>query len=303
MAAAQSTSIREFRDADVPVIARLIHRSIDTCYSGVYPPRAVLFFKDYHSPGGIRKRAKEGVILVMEHDGAAIGTGALVENEINGVFVEPALQGQGHGKAIMHALEKRACANGHGEVSLSVSLPSREFYEGLGYKVHGEAHIDVGEGQRLDFWKARKPLPGSDGGLSMGGIAFRYDRDLPIKDLVELYVAVAWSSAEKPEELHEALRNSHTVITAWDGARLAGLGNAISDGHMVVYYPHLLVHPDYQGRGIGSEIVGQMRKRYAGLHQQILVADGKAIDFYKKCGFEQAGKCQALWIYAGDDHD
>jgi GNAT superfamily N-acetyltransferase len=87
-----------------------------------------------------------------------MGTGAVVENEIYGVFVEPRMQGRGHGRTIMHELENRAIAKGHREVALSVSLPSRKFYEGLGYEILQEAHRDVGEGQQLDFWKARKSL-------------------------------------------------------------------------------------------------------------------------------------------------
>ena len=50
-------------------------------------------------------------------------------------------------------------------------------------------------------------------------------------------------------------------------------------------------------------IMDQFQQKYAGFHQQILVADGGAIDFYQKCGFEKAGNCQPMWIYQGHDHD
>ena len=127
-------------------------------------------------------------------------------------------------------------------------------------------------------------------------------RELPIDGVVDLYRAIGWSSAEKPDQLHKALVASHSLISAWDGTRLVGLGNAISDGHLVVYYPHLIVHPEYQGRGVGSEIMRRLMQRYNGFHQQILVADGRALDFYRKCGFERAGQTEPMWIYAGHDH-
>ena len=41
---------------------------------------------------------------------------------------------------------------------------------------------------------------------------------------------------------------------------------------------------------------------YEGFHQHILVADGEAVHFYNKLGFERAGKTQSMWIYSGDDH-
>ena len=121
--------------------------------------------------------------------------------------------------------------------------------------------------------------------------------------LIPLYKSVEWSSSEKPGLLLKAMENSHTVVTAWDGEKLIGLGNAISDGYLVVYYPHLVVHPDYQGKGIGKEIVIRMQKKYQDFHQQSLIADGKAVDFYKKCGFVETGECRSLWIYMGNDHD
>jgi hypothetical protein len=41
---------------------------------------------------------------------------------------------------------------------------------------------------------------------------------------------------------------------------------------------------------------------YGDFHQQILSADAKAIDFYKKMGFERAGKTESMWIYSGKEH-
>src|SRR6185503_12947204 len=126
--------------------------------------------------------------------------------------------------------------------------------------------------------------------------------DLPLESVLALYRANDWSAAEKPALLHKALLGSHSLVTAWDGARLVGLGNAISDGWLVVYYPHLLVLPEYQRRGIGTELMRRLLARYGGFHQHILVADGRALDFYRKCGFARAGKTESMWIYAGDDH-
>jgi ribosomal protein S18 acetylase RimI-like enzyme len=107
---------------------------------------------------------------------------------------------------------------------------------------------------------------------------------------------------QSPDLLHKALLESHSLITAWDGDRLVGLGNSLSDGHLVVYYSHLLVLPEYQGRGIGTRLMQMLMSRYAGFHQQILAADGRAIDFYRKFGFTRAGKTEPMWIYEGHDH-
>lgn len=133
-------------------------------------------------------------------------------------------------------------------------------------------------------------------------IKLKYTKDIEKSLILDLYHALEWSSAKKPEKLYKALTNSATLISAWDGDKLVGLGNAITDGYLVVYYAHLLVHPAYQGKGIGKMMVDEMQKTYGNFHQQMLVADGKAVDFYKKCGFVRAGKTEPLWIYQGDEH-
>jgi ribosomal protein S18 acetylase RimI-like enzyme len=138
--------------------------------------------------------------------------------------------------------------------------------------------------------------------LARDGITYRNTRALDIDKVVALYRANHWSSADKPRELRQALRHAHTVVTAWAHDELVGLGSALADGALVVYYPHLLVRPDYQRRGIGREIARRLMTRYAGYHQHVLVADGDAVHFYRRLGFQRAGRTEPMWIYAGREH-
>ncbi|MDQ8182811.1 GNAT family N-acetyltransferase [Pelagicoccus sp. SDUM812005] len=133
-------------------------------------------------------------------------------------------------------------------------------------------------------------------------IRYSQNKYLPIDQVQALYAANDWSSAKIPDTLSNALEGSHSVLSAWDGPKLVGLGNAISDGHLVVYYPHLLVMPEYQGQGIGRQIMNRLLSRYAGFHMHMLTADGKATAFYQKLGFQRAGNTEPMWIYDGNDH-
>lgn len=128
------------------------------------------------------------------------------------------------------------------------------------------------------------------------------NEEIFLNEVVDLYRANEWSSADKPEQLLAALCNSHSLITARVSGRLVGLANALSDGYLVVYYPHLLVHPHYQRQGIGRKIMEAMHSIYKNYHQQILVADGKAIEFYAAIGFTRASKSEPMWIYDGTEH-
>jgi GNAT superfamily N-acetyltransferase len=133
-------------------------------------------------------------------------------------------------------------------------------------------------------------------------ITYRDTRDIGVDSIVALYGANGWSSAEKPDLLHKALINSETLVSAWHDSRLIGLGNAISDGFLVVYYPHLLVLPEYHGHGVGTALMHRLKNRYRNFHQHMLVADGRAVKFFEKLGFVRAGNTESMWIYAGNDH-
>ncbi|OJJ20169.1 GNAT family N-acetyltransferase [marine bacterium AO1-C] len=133
-------------------------------------------------------------------------------------------------------------------------------------------------------------------------IQIKETRDILLEQILELYRLNEWSSANKPTELFQGLMNSHALVSAWEGEKLVGIGNAISDGHLVVYYPHMLVHPEYQGKGIGQMMMAKMQEKYGNFHMQMLTADGKAIEFYEKVGFERAGETEPMWIYAGNEH-
>ena len=92
---------------------------------------------------------------------------------------------------------------------------------------------------------------------------------------LDLYKASQWSSAGRPNELLAALRNSHSLVTARRAGKLIGIGNAISDGHLVVYFPHGLVQPALQGQAIG---------------------------FYQPPGFVRVGASEPMWLPAGHEH-
>lgn len=121
-------------------------------------------------------------------------------------------------------------------------------------------------------------------------------------EVLRLYRANEWSSAEKPTQLMAALRNSHTLVTARVANELIGLGNAISDGHLVVYFPHMLVLPEFHGKGVGRKMMQALLEKYSNFHQLMLTADGRTIEFYKALGFERAGRTESMWIYAGTEH-
>jgi GNAT superfamily N-acetyltransferase len=133
-------------------------------------------------------------------------------------------------------------------------------------------------------------------------VSVQISKEIQEGEVVELYRANGWSSAEVPEKLIPALLNSDMLVTARKSGKLIGIGNAISDGCLVVYYPHMLVDPNFHGFGVGRKMMELMQSKYKDFHQQMLTANDEAVDFYKALGFERAGKTEPMWVYAGNDH-
>jgi GNAT superfamily N-acetyltransferase len=95
---------------------------------------------------------------VLDKAGRILGTGTVVGDEIKRVFVDPTFQKQGFGRRIVQHLEEAAALQGAKTVKLDASLPSKAFYDGLGYATVEAAFLPVENGRRLDFFKMQKPL-------------------------------------------------------------------------------------------------------------------------------------------------
>ena len=117
-------------------------------------------------------------------------------------------------------------------------------------------------------------------------LEYKETKDFDANALQELFLSVSWSSGNYPEQLKIAMSNSHRVYSAWDGDKLVGLMNSLSDGIMTAYFHYLLVHPEYHKLGIGRELVRQMLEEYKEYARKVLIAYDNELEFYKQCGFE-----------------
>jgi GNAT superfamily N-acetyltransferase len=117
-------------------------------------------------------------------------------------------------------------------------------------------------------------------------IEYRYVKDIDKAKLQDLFLSNKWDSGNYPDKLQAALEGSHHVITAWDGNKLVGLMNTLSDGIMNVFFLYLIVHPDYQNKGVGRKIVELMLHEYRDYARKMVIAYDETIEFFQKCGFE-----------------
>lgn len=99
---------------------------------------------------------------------------------------------------------------------------------------------------------------------------------------------VGWPTPPSPEQLVDVMDGSFRRVWALDGTHVVGYVNAISDGHLAAFIPWLEVHPDYQGRGIGTELVTRLLAQLDGMYSIDLACDAEVAGFYEKFDFFRA---------------
>lgn len=127
-------------------------------------------------------------------------------------------------------------------------------------------------------------------------IEYKSTQEFTAGELKDLFLSVNWSSGHYPDKLAIAMRNSGSVFSAWDNDKPVGLINVLDDGVMTAYIHYLLVHPEYQGRGIGKELVSLVSEKYKNYLRIVLVAYDKEIAFYENCGFKKGQDSSPMFI-------
>ncbi|NCJ06206.1 GNAT family N-acetyltransferase [Synechococcales cyanobacterium C] len=121
-------------------------------------------------------------------------------------------------------------------------------------------------------------------------ILFSKERELDLYELEELCDAVGWS--RRPlRKVRKAIQHSFLVISMWEQRgnyrRLIGFSRATSDHAFNATIWDVVVHPDFQGRGLGralmKEIIRELRNQ--DISNITLFADPHVVNFYRDLGF------------------
>lgn len=101
---------------------------------------------------------------------------------------------------------------------------------------------------------------------------------------------VGWPNPPAPATFLKILEQSAHVVIAveTDSGRMVGFVNAISDGLMSAYIPLLEVLPDYQHRGLGSELVRRMLDELSHYYMIDLSCDESLVPFYQRFKLRKA---------------
>lgn len=94
-------------------------------------------------PDRLGRDLEDWTTLVVESGDQIVGLGALDDDEVKRVYIDPAAQGGGAATALMRSLEEIA-AQHVGTIRLEASPSSVGFYEALGFVRIADDRLDIG---------------------------------------------------------------------------------------------------------------------------------------------------------------
>lgn len=106
-----------------------------------------------------------------------------------------------------------------------------------------------------------------------------------LEQILRLYEEAGLGKRD-PKKLGPALQNSYRVATAWDDARLCGIGRIVSDA---VYYASIFevgVLPEYRRRGVGRAIMAHLENALPNACLYLTSTFGHE-GFYQKLGYRK----------------
>jgi putative acetyltransferase len=128
-------ALRPFLPADAPLVAEIFRASIEGLTSDDYSEaqqQAWASAADEEGEFGARLAAQLTIIATLE--GSPVGFASLARNEeIDMLYVHPAVAGRGVGTMLIDALEKLAGARGAHRLVAAVSDTARTFFEQRAY--------------------------------------------------------------------------------------------------------------------------------------------------------------------------
>ena len=114
------------------------------------------------------------------------------------------------------------------------------------------------------------------------------------EELYRLYLAAPLGH-ESPSDLKVAFSNSMFKCFVYDSGRLIAVGRALADGRDCSYICGVAVDPDYQGIGIGKQVVTKLVTLSQGHKKIILYAAVGKEPFYRKLGFKRMATAMAIF--------
>ena len=118
-------------------------------------------------------------------------------------------------------------------------------------------------------------------------IEYKITKSFTENEIKELFCSVDWFSGNFPDKISLAFSNSNRVISAWEKEKLIGIIRGLDDGVWQATIDCLLVHSNYQKRGIASTLLKMLLADYKDFLYVDIITDKNNETFYTKHGFKE----------------
>nr|AIA61238.1 GNAT family acetyltransferase [Cyanidiaceae sp. MX-AZ01]UNJ15427.1 GCN5-like N-acetyltransferase [Cyanidioschyzonaceae sp. 1] len=114
---------------------------------------------------------------------------------------------------------------------------------------------------------------------------------IDLAQLEALYAQVGWCQRPR-RKLQQLIRQSWLCIAIYQKQQLIGFGRVVSDHTWNATIWDVVIHPDYQRKGLGKYLVYQMIRfiKRQDITQIHLFAESRALSFYQRIGFDFSSK-------------
>ncbi len=113
-------------------------------------------------------------------------------------------------------------------------------------------------------------------------------------ELSELYRKAPLGD-KSPMDLQTVFSNSRFKCFVYANEELIGVGRALADGLDCAYIADVAVHPEFQGKGLGTAIIEKLVSLSNGHKKIILYANPGTEGFYQTIGFHRMNTAMAIW--------
>ena len=124
----------------------------------------------------------------------------------------------------------------------------------------------------------------------MNNYAIKYN-ELSAKEYIELWNSV-WDDAPTYEQVELAMNITLFRVSIYDNDKLIAMARVIGDKGLSYYIKDVVVHPEYQAKGIGRVLINELLKyvndngiKNTDIYVE-LCAKPEVSEFYRKCGFD-----------------
>lgn len=117
------------------------------------------------------------------------------------------------------------------------------------------------------------------------GLLYVENPELDAAVVAELRAKVGWDA--RKEQLEKILGRTYLAVACFDDNDLVGIIDVISDGIDDALIRNLVIHPEYQGKGIGHELLIKVLDRLKSNRIKTInvLFESELTEFYRKAGF------------------